>query len=72
VHITPSFVFADVTYVDLFKNTYKFYESPEVKVFVDAHKEYAKDANYIFHQQDYHTDIPVELESYDIVISQYG
>jgi hypothetical protein len=41
VHITPSLIFSDVTYIDSYKNTYKFYESDEVKDFISKNKEYS-------------------------------
>ncbi len=72
VHITPSLVFSDVTYVDSFRNTHKFYESDEVRVFIDKNKEYAEAVHFKFHQQDYAKPLPEELESFDLVISQYG
>jgi hypothetical protein len=72
VHITPSLVFSDVTYIDSFRNTYKFYESLEVKDFIEKNKGYQSETNLKFYQQDYNEDIPEDIESYDIVISQYG
>lgn len=72
VHITPSLVFLDVTYVDSFRGTNKFYESQEVKEFIKTHKEYSEACIFKFYHQDYFKDLPIELESYDVVISQYG
>ena len=72
VHITPSLIFSDVTYVDSFKNTQKFYESSEVKEFIDANKEYDDKTKFEFYHQDYFKDLPEELESFDAIISQYG
>lgn len=72
VHITPSLIFSDATYIDSFRNTHKFYESAEVRDFIDKNKEYSDKANFKFYHQDYYKDIPEEIESYDVVISQYG
>jgi hypothetical protein len=72
VHITPSLIFPEVTYVDAFRNTYKFYESSEVKEFIEKNKEYTDTATFTFYQQDYSKDIPEEPQSFDIVVSQYG
>jgi hypothetical protein len=72
VHITPSLVFPEVAYVDSFRGTNKFYESAEVSEYVDKNKEYDPAANYVFYHQDYADDLPEELESFDLVISQYG
>lgn len=65
------YVFPYVTYIDSFKNTYKFYENYEVKEFIQKNKEYSQDAVFNFYQQSYTSDIPEALESFDIMISQY-
>ena len=72
VHITPSLIFQDVTYVDSFKNTNKFFESNKVHEFIQKNKEYTDQPSFIFHHQDYYKDLPEELESFDVVISQYA
>ena len=71
VHITPSLVFSDVIYVDSFRNTYKFYESLDVKEYIEKNKEYSEVSIYKFYQQDYINDLPEKLNSVDIIISQY-
>ena len=72
VHITPSLIFADVTYVDSFRNTQKFYESLEVREFIEKNKEYAEKAQFKFYHQDYLKDLTEDLESFDVIISQYA
>ena len=72
IHITPSLVFSDVTYVDSFKNTHRFFESLEVKNYIVKNKEYDEKPQYNFYHQNYLKDLPEELESFDVVISQYG
>lgn len=42
VHITPSLIFSDVTYVDSYKNTHKFYEDLEVKKYIEKIKNMKK------------------------------
>ncbi len=71
VHITPSLIFKDVTYIDSCKNTYKFYESIEVKNFIFENKEYSWIPIYDFYQQDYKNDINETESSFDVIISQY-
>jgi len=71
VHITPSLVFSNVIYVDSFKNTYKFYESIDVKEYVEKNKQYKEKSTYKFYQQDYSKDLKEELGSFDTIISQY-
>lgn len=72
MHVTPSLVFPDVTYVDSFRNTQKFYQSSQVKEFIEKNKKYQEKTNLKFHHQDYCKDLPEDLESFDVVISQYG
>ena len=72
VHITPSLVFPDVTYIDSFRNTYKFFESEDVKEFIKKNQEYPGEAKFKFYQQSFFSDFPEELESFDVVISQYS
>ena len=72
VHITPSFVLSDVAYVDSFRDTQKFYDSSEVKEFIETNKEYQEKTNLKFYHQDYTKNISEDLESFDVVISQYG
>jgi len=72
VHITPSLIFSDVTYVDSFKDTHLFYKSLAVREFIKENKEYNKEVKIKFYEQDYFKELPEELESFDIVISQYS
>lgn len=71
VHITPSLIFPYVTYVDSFRNTHKFYESQDVKEFIQEHKEYSQDSEFTFYQKDYTKDIPENIETFNVIISQY-
>ena len=72
IHITPSLIFPDVTYVDSFRNTNKFYENLEIKKFIEKNKEYTEKSKFKFYLQDYSKDLPEELESFDLIISLYG
>ena len=72
VHITPSLIFPDVTYVDSFRNTQKFYQSSQIKEFIEKNKEYQEKTNLTFYHQDYCKDLPEDLKSFDVIISQYG
>ncbi|MCY3414386.1 MAG: class I SAM-dependent methyltransferase [Candidatus Heimdallarchaeota archaeon] len=72
VHITPSLIFPDVTYVDSFKNTNKFFEDTEVLKFIENDKEYAGKSKITFYHQDYYKNLAEPLESYDTLISQYA
>ena len=72
VHITPSLVFYDVTYIDSFRNTNKFFEDSEVREYINKNKEYKEKTKIKFYHQDYFKEIQEKLDSYDLVISLYG
>lgn len=72
VHITPSFVFPIVTYVDSDKNARKFFSYPELNTFVDKHKSYPQDSTMTFYAEDYTKFNAEPDQSYDLLISQYA
>ena len=72
VHITPSLIFSNVTYIDSVKGVNKFFEDPEVNEYIINNKEYSEKTNLKFYHQDYYEEIPERLGSYDYVISLYG
>jgi hypothetical protein len=72
IHITPSLVFSDVTYVDSFRNTDKFYESLEIAKFIEKNKEYNEKSKFKFHLQNYSKALPEKPRSFDLVVSLYG
>lgn len=72
VHITPSLIFSDVTYVDSFKDTNKFFDNEEVIAFVNKKKEYEEKAKIKFIHQDYTKELPLDKESFDLILSFFG
>ena len=72
VHVTPSFVFADVVYVDTDRRAKPFFEAAEVRDFVAQHKQYSQEAKMTFHATDYREDLPEAEQSFDLLISQYA
>lgn len=72
VHITPSLVFPNVTYIDSFRNTFKFFERKETINFLEKNKEYLGDVVMKFYQQDYNQPIKELKKDFDLVISQYA
>ena len=52
VHITPSFVFPHVVYVDSDKQTAKFFKNPAIYEFVAKKKQYSKPTSIEYHQVD--------------------
>lgn len=71
-HITPSFVFPSVVYVDSDKPAKKFFEDASLQAFIDERKIYPQKAKFTFHAQDYQNEINEPEQSFDLVISQYA
>lgn len=72
VHITPSLIFPNVTYADSFRNTFKFFKSPDVLEFIEQNKEYSQKPIFKFYQQDYTKPFKDLGQEFDLIISQYG
>ena len=72
VHVTPSFVFPDVVYVDNDKQARQFFGKPEVLEFIAERKMYPQDAKVTFHFADYRNDFDEKTGSFDLLISQYA
>ena len=72
VHITPIFVFPKVIFNDIYKKLILFYESKEILDYIKKRKEYPEEPKFSYIQQDYSKGLPVEPESFDLLISQYA
>ena len=72
VHITPSFVFADVVYVDSDKRAKRFFNSPEALDCITQHKAYSQEAKVTFYGTDYRQGFAEPGQSFDLLISQYA
>ena len=72
VHVTSSFVFAEVVYVDSDKRAKRFFESPEALDFVAQHKTYSQEAKAVFYNTDYRAGFAEPEASFDLLISQYA
>lgn len=72
VHITPSFVYPSVIYVDMDKRAKKFFSDPVIHDFASKRRTYSQEAEIIFHSADYRDDIGEKEESFDLLISQYA
>lgn len=71
IDIMPSFVIPDVTYIDNFKGTVKFFsEIEEIYRFVEENKVYGEELKLRFINSDYKKEI--EIEPVDLIISQYA
>lgn len=72
VHIAPSFVIPHVTYVDSYKKAKPFFDNPQVLEYISRRKEYEEDSLLDFIHANYQKKLPLNDESSDLLISQYG
>ena len=73
VHVTPSFVFPHVVYVDSDKQAKKFFNDPEVQYFIARAKGLLSGgAESSFHAADYRKGFDEQEEGFDLLISQYA
>jgi hypothetical protein len=72
VHITPSFVFPVVVYVDTDRQAKRFFSTAEMQDIVAQRKSYPQDAQISFHFADYRDGCNEESESFDLLVSQYA
>lgn len=72
VHITPSFVFPDVVYVDNDIQAKQFFGKPEIFKFIAERKFYPQEAKVSFHFADYRNGFDETIDSFDLLISQYA
>ena len=71
IDIMPSFVIPDVTYIDNFKGTVKFFNEMEtIHRFIDENKEYDGECKLNFIESDYKKSF--EIEPVDLIISQFA
>ena len=71
-HITPSFIFPRVVYVDSYKKAKKFFEDLSVYDYICKNKIYKNDPEIFFHHKNYMRNIEEPKESFDLLISQYA
>ena len=72
VHVSPSFIFSDVVYIDSDKKAKKFFEINEVKDFICERKEYPGDPKFSFYGIDYKQTIDDFYQQFDLLVSQYA
>lgn len=73
IHVTPSFVFPHVVYVDKSAQAKKFFSAhEEVRDFVTRNKEYKRKPFIQFLHQDYTEALPLQTESFDLLLSLFA
>lgn len=72
LHITPSMIYPHTVYVDNDRRVQAFFDDPEVLEWVQAHKEYDDEPSVQGFQQNYAKPLPVDVGTFDLLISQYA
>ena len=73
IHITPSFYFQHVVYVDINETAKEFFQEKEnVLSLVNSNKKYKQSAYIQFIHSDYTKKLPVRENNYDLLLSIYA
>ena len=72
IHISPSFIFQDVVYIDSDKKAKRFFQSDELNGLVLERKEYNGDPRITFLGMSYEVPIEEFHSQFDLLISQYA
>tara|TARA_R110001583_G_scaffold10417_12_gene47952 strand:- start:11001 stop:11633 length:633 start_codon:yes stop_codon:yes gene_type:complete len=73
VHITPSFIFSEVVYVDNDGKANKFFSKKIwIAEMIKSRKQYDQEPNLEFISQDYNKALPYKNETFDLLISHYA
>jgi hypothetical protein len=72
IHISPSFYFQKVVYIDSDRKAKKFFADNTFKNLISQMKKYKEESEVIFYGQSYTKSIPEPEYSFDLLISQYA
>lgn len=72
IHISPSFYFREVVYVDTDKNAKNFFTDNSFEQIIESKKAYPEDFVYRFYPVSYSSEMPEDEQSFDLLISQYA
>lgn len=72
VHITPSFYIEEMVYVDSDRRISRFFHDSSVINFVERNKKYEGPVSVSSFQRDFSKPLPLEDNSFDILISLYS
>lgn len=72
IHISPSFIFSDVVYIDSDKNAKKFFSHNELIPLVNERKEYSEEPKITFLGMSYDNPVEEFHSQFDLLISQYA
>lgn len=72
IHISPSFIFTDVVYIDSDKNAKMYFQSNDLIHIIQTKKEYPEDPKITFFGLSYENHIEELKLKFDLLISQYA
>ena len=73
IHITPSFYFQHVVYIDINELAKEFFQDhKDIMNFVSSNKKYKQSAYIQFIHSDYTEKLPVRENNYDLLLSIYA
>jgi hypothetical protein len=73
IHITPSFYFSHLVYIDKSDTAASFFAHHELVIaLVNENKNYKQPAYIKFIAADFEHDLPIRENSYDLLISLFG
>jgi hypothetical protein len=73
IHITPSFYFRHVIYVDISETAKEFFQDERnVLSIIDSNKKYKQSPYIRFISSDYTSELPVRENEYDLLLSIYA
>ena len=73
IDIAPSFVFDDVTYVDIDRRAAQFFDDPDgVDEIIAQHRQSASSTTWRFVPADYTTDLQLPSGHFDLLVSLYA
>ena len=72
VHITPSFFFPEVVYLDLDKRCKKLFSDNETIDFINSKKEYNQKPIIRFYEMSFENNLKEQNDYFDLIISQFS
>jgi len=72
VHISPSFFFPEVIYLDLDKRCKKFFSQKETIAYIESKKEYNQEPILKYYEMSFEEENEEEPCSFDLLVSQFA
>ena len=72
IHISPSFYFSEVVYVDTDSKAVKFFSDDSFKLLISERKSYTENSTIRFYPSSYKEPLPEKENYFDLIVSQYA